>query len=82
MIDKSLHFGLQNLIFVKQDDISDVNYTYVGYQDRKGSTLIAKYAKDDSEGLYYVASGVFVNIWAGRNGYTYKLPSALVDPTV
>jgi hypothetical protein len=81
MIDKSLSFGIQNYFFVTQDE-TDVTYVYVGYQDKKGSTLLGRFKKDDTEALYYVAVGAFAGIWAGRVGYTYLLPSALLDPTV
>jgi len=81
IVDKSLHFGLQNYFFVKQDE-SDVTYIYVGYQNKKGTTLIGRYKKDDSEGLYYLSTGVFADVFAGRGGYSYVTPSELVDPTV
>jgi len=80
MIDKSLSFGLQNYFFVAQDE-TDVTYTYAAYQDKKGAVLIGRYKKDDTEGLYYSAIGAFAGIWAGRAGYTYVLPSALIEPT-
>jgi hypothetical protein len=79
MIDKSLSFGLQNYFFVTQDT-TDVTYDYVGYQDKKGGALIGRYKKDDTEALYYSASGAFAGIWAGRAGYAYVLPSVLVQP--
>jgi hypothetical protein len=50
--------------------------------NRKGATLIGRYKKDDTEGLYYVAVGAFAGIWAGRAGYVYQLPSMLTDPIV
>lgn len=81
MIDKSLSFGLQNFFFVKQDDTDPV-YVYAAYQDKKGATLIGRYKKDDTEGLYYSAAGAFAGIWAAKATYTYVLPSALVDPAV
>jgi hypothetical protein len=81
MVDKSLSFGLQNFFFVTQDDTGLV-YCYCAYQDKKGSTLIGRYKKDDTEALYYCAAGTFAVIWAGRAGYTYVLPSALIEPTV
>ena len=81
MIDKSLSFGMQNYFFVAQDETGLV-YDYVAYQDKKGSTLIGRYKKDSTEGLYYVAVGAYAGIWAARVGYTYVLPSALVDPSV
>jgi len=81
MIDKSLHFGLANWFFVAQDETGLV-YDYVAYQDKNGSTLIGQYKKDETSALYYVSSGVFATVWAGRLGYTYHLPSALQDPTV
>lgn len=80
--DKSLHFGLQNFIFVNQDDTTDPTYVYVAYLNKKGTTLIGRYKKDDTEGLYYVAVGIYADIWTGRGGYTYLLPSELVDPIV
>jgi hypothetical protein len=81
MIDKSLSFGMQNFFFVKQDDTGLV-YTYVFYQDKKGATLIGRYKKDDSEGLYYIAVGDLATIFASRATYTYVLPGALVDPEI
>jgi hypothetical protein len=79
MVDKSLSFGLQNYFFVTADETGLV-YDYVGYQDKKGSTLIGRYKKDDTEALYYSTTGAFAGIWAGRVGYTYVLPTALVQP--
>ena len=81
IIDKGLHFGLQNYFFVTADETGLV-YDYVAYQDRKGAVLIGQYKKDDSEALYYSASGVFAAVWAGRLGYTYQLPINLTDPVV
>jgi hypothetical protein len=81
MIDKSLSFGLQNFFFTTQDNTGLV-YCYCAYQDRKGATLIGRYKKDDTEALYYCASGVFATIWAARATFTYVLPSALVEPSV
>jgi hypothetical protein len=54
----------------------------VGYQNKKGATLLGRYKKDGTEGLYYVGVGTFATIWAARATLTYVLPSALVDPTV
>jgi hypothetical protein len=79
MIDKSLSFGLQNYFFVTQDE-TDLTYIYVGYQDKKGGALIGRYKKDDTEALYYSATGVFAVIWAARATHTYVLPTALVQP--
>ena len=81
MIDKSLSFGIQNYFFVTQDE-TDLVYVYVGYQNKKGSTLLGRYKKDDTEGLYYIAVGAFAGIWAGRAGYSYALPSLLVEPAI
>jgi len=81
MVDKSLSFGLQNYFFVTQDTTGLV-YDYVAYQDKKGAILIGRYTKDDSEALYYSVAGAFAGIWAGRVGYTYVLPSALVEPMI
>ena len=79
MLDKSLSFGLQNYFFVTQDE-TDPIYIYVAYQDKKGAVLIGRYKKDDTEGLYYSAVGVFAVIWAAKATFTYVLPSALVVP--
>jgi hypothetical protein len=81
LVDKSLSFGIQNFFFVAQDSTGLV-YDYVAYQDKKGAVLIARYKKDDSEGLYYIAVGVYAVIWAARAGFTYVLPGALVDPSI
>jgi len=81
MVDKSLSFGMQNYFFVTQDE-ADITYDYVGYQNKKGATLLGRYKKDGTEGLYYVGVGTFATIWAARATLTYVLPSALVDPTV
>ena len=81
MLDKSLSFGLQNYFFVTQDE-TDPIYIYVAYMNRKGTVLIGRYKKDDTEGLYYATVGVFAVIWAAKATFTYVLPSALVDPTV
>ena len=81
LVDKSLSFGLQNFFFVAQDTTGLV-YDYVAYQDKKGSVLLARYKKDDTEGLYYIAIGVYAVIWAARAGYTYQLPSSLKDPSL
>jgi hypothetical protein len=81
MIDKSLSFGTQNYFFCTQDE-TDITYVYVGYQDKKGATLIGRYKKDDTEALYYSAAGVFAVIWAARATFTYVLPSALIEPAI
>lgn len=81
MIDKSLSFGLQNFFFVTQDETDPV-YIYVGYQDRKGMTLIGRYKKDDTEGKYCTSAIAFATVWAARATQTYTLPVALIDPTV
>jgi hypothetical protein len=81
IIDKSLHFGQQNYFFVTQDETDPV-YVYVGYQNRKGATLIGRFNKDDSAALYYSAAGVFAVIWAAKATFTYVLPSLLLDPVV
>ena len=80
MINKSLSFGLQNYFFVTADETGLI-YDYVAYQDKKGAVLIGRYKKDDTEALYYSAVGAFAGIWAARLGYTYVLPSALVEPS-
>ena len=81
MIDKSLNFGVQNFFFCTQDT-TDLVYDYIAYQDKKGSTLIGRYKKDDTEALYYCAVGTFAVIWAAKATFTYVLPSVLIEPTV
>lgn len=82
LIDKSLSFGQQNFFFVKQDDTTDPTYVYVAYMDKKGATLIGRYKKDDSEGLYYITVGDFATIFAARATYNYVLPNSLIDPSI
>jgi len=81
IVDKSLSFGLQNYFFVLTD-VSDLTYDYVGYMDHKGAILIARYPKDGSAALYFSTNGVFSTVWAAKFGYTYVLPSQLVDPRI
>jgi len=81
IIDKSLHFGLQNFIIVAQDE-SPVDYNYYGYQNKKGVALLMKYKKDGTELRYYVSVLEFAVVWAGRLGYAYLLPSELADPVI
>jgi hypothetical protein len=81
MVSKSISFGIQNFLFVTQDETDPV-YVYVGYQEHKGGTLIGRYRKDDTEALYYSVAGVFATIWAARTTHTYVLPVNLVEPTV
>jgi hypothetical protein len=79
--DKSAHFGNQNFFFVKAD-ITDVTYDYVASMTRKGTILIGRFKKDDTEGLYYLGVGTFATIWAARATLTYDLPNTLTDPNV
>ena len=81
MVDKSIAFGNQNFLFVKADTTTDATYDYVASMTKKGSILIGRFKKDDTEGLYYSAVGAFAGIWAGRAGYTYVLPTNLVEPS-
>ena len=80
MVDKSLHFGNQNYFFIKTETIGE--YDYVGYQNKKGSTLLARFKTDGSEGLYTIRTGTFSVVWANKEDYTYTYPANLVDPTI
>jgi hypothetical protein len=82
IIDKSLHFGLQNFICVAVDETSDPVHNFYGYQNKKGMVLIMRTDKTTSELLYYVSVLAFAGVWAGRVGYTYVLPTELIDPSV
>ena len=79
-IDSSIGFGLANFLFTDSDETSDVTYSYVSYLTKKGSVLIARYKKDDTEARYYLTRGDYDTIWAGRAGYTYVLPTQLNYP--
>ena len=78
LVNKSLHFGLQNFFFVKADE-TDGTYDYVAYIDHKGLVLLARFDKAGDNALYYVATGTFSTIWTGRAGYTYLTPDQLGD---
>ena len=80
LIDSSIGFGLANFLFVDSDETSDVTYSYVSYLTKKGSILLARYKKDDSEGRYWLGSGTYSTVWAGRAGYDYLLPTQLEYP--
>ena len=82
--DRSLHFGLQNFIYVDSDETEN-DYDYVAYQNRKNVILLARYAKDGSSARYYATKGVYATIWANRKGTgspTYVTIDALVDSKV
>lgn len=79
--DKSAFFGIQNYFIVDIDD-TGVTYNYYGYVNRKGSVLIMQTNKATTAILYFLTTGTYSTIWAGRTGYTYVLPSALEDPEV
>jgi len=81
MIDKSINFGTQNFLFVKADDAGET-YDYVGYMTKKGSILLARYAKDGNSAGYCLIAGDFDTIWASKGEKTYGYPNTLVDPTI
>ncbi len=80
-IDQSLAKGLTDFFPVTADEGDEV-YDYVGFMDSDGVVLLMKAAKDGTTARYYVATGTFDTIWAGRTGYTYVLPSELIKPKV
>lgn len=78
-IDTSISFGLQNFLFVDFND-SDGTYDYTSYITKKGSILIARYTKDNSEGRYWLGRGTYATVWAARGTYDYVLPTELKFP--
>ena len=80
LIDSSIGFGIQNFLFVDSDEISSVTYDYVSYMTKKGSILIGRYKKDNTEGRYYLTTGTYATVWAARATFTYVLPTALAFP--
>lgn len=81
MIDKGLHFGLQNFIFLKSDE-TDGTFNYYLFQDKKGASLIMRTNKTASEAKYFLGTGDVDTIWAAKATNTYAYPSAIGDPTV
>ena len=81
MVDKSLSFGQQNFFFVESNE-TDGTYDYVGYQNKKGATLIARFTKDGLKGKYCIKTGNFDTVFAARATFTYAVPASLEDPTV
>ena len=81
MIDKSISFGQQNFLFIKGDD-TGITYDYVAYMTKKGGILIARFNKTGDTATYWLGSGVFAAIWAGKDTLEYGLPNTLVDPKV
>ena len=69
---------MQNFICVAIDE-TDLTYNYYGYQDKKGITLLMRTDKSPTVLRYYVSRDIFSNVWLGRAGYTYELPSELAD---
>ena len=82
LVDKSLHFGIQNFFycddFVGSDVSGDTN-EYVAFMDKKGLIFIARYDVAGLQGRYYVAKGDYDTVVAARGEYTYVLPSQLQD---
>ena len=81
IIDKGLHFGLQNFIYLDSDE-TELDYDYVSYQNRKGTILLARYSKDGLDARYFATKGVYATVWANRKGSgspTYVIISELVD---
>jgi len=81
IIDKSLHFGLQNYFCCAQDE-TDVTYNYYGYINRKGALLFMRTNKTATEIRFYSTNGDFTAKWALKATYTYLLPYELGDPIV
>ena len=82
LVDKSLHFGIQNFFycddFVGSDVSGDTN-EYVAFMDKKGLIFIARYDVAGLQGRYYVAKGDYDTIVAARGEYSYLLPSQLAE---
>ena len=81
ILDKGLHFGLQNFIFLKSDE-TDGTYNYYLYQDKKGAVLIMRTNKALSDVKYYLSSEDVDTVWAAKATKTYVYPSSLTDPIV
>ena len=83
IVDHSLHYGIQNYMFIMDDTAtgSGLMYDYIGYQNYFGAVLIVRYPKDGlSEAGYYVEIGDFATLWADRADYDYVLPKNLKCP--
>jgi hypothetical protein len=83
IVDHSLHFGMQNFMFIMDDTAtgSGLDYDYVGYQNYYGVVLIVRYPKDEkSEAGYYIEVGEFATLFADRADYDYVLPKDLKCP--
>jgi len=80
--DKSLSFGMQNWFPVSIDETSNVTYNFYGFINKKNSILLMRTDKTPTEVRYYISTGTFSTIWAGRAGYTYLLPNQLNDQNV
>lgn len=75
--DKSLSFGMQNFLFVKEDT-ADGTYDYAGFQNLKGTIVIMRANKAGTILDYYVSyGGDFDTIWAAKADKSYGLPIEL-----
>jgi len=82
LIDKSLHFGIQNFFYCDDfigSDVSGDTNEYVAFMDKKGLIFIARYDVAGLQGRYYVAKGDYDTVVAARGEYTYLLPSELPE---
>ena len=79
--DKSLSFGLQNFLYLKADETTNVTYNYYGFMDKKGLVLVMRTDKDANVALYYVSVGDFATVFAfpALTTYTYDYPSNLKE---
>jgi len=80
ILDKSLYFGLQNMIFVDSDE-TDGTYNYYAFIDRKGLILIMRTDKTLSSVRYFTSIETYSDVWAARDdsATVYVLPSELKD---
>ncbi len=78
MIDKGLHFGIQNY-FICATDETAVEFNYYCYVDKKNGILIMRANKTVTELRYYATTGVYATVWAAKATYTYVLPNELED---
>ena len=77
MLDNSVKFGMDNFFYVESNE-TDGAYDYVSYMTKNGTILIARFPKDGSSARYVTKTGVYATVFAGRAGYTYVLPNALL----
>lgn len=84
IFDKSLHFGIQNFLFIESDESTDATYNYYGFMDKKGLVLLMRMLKDGSKVKYFVSNEEFDDVFADRKEVDtlYVYPNELKDLSV